>query len=82
MALPIPIDDSEVRFCRDCGGSMQPLGQFRICTNTTQNGDAKIPKDNCDTLGRISRNFCEFDGAAVDQGQLKCPVCGEVAMHP
>jgi hypothetical protein len=82
MALPIPIDNSEMRFCRDCGGGMVPLGQFRICLNTTQNGNAKNPKDVCKTLGRMTRSFCEFDGTAVNLGQLKCPVCGRSALIP
>lgn len=82
MALPIPINNAEVRFCRDCGGSMKPYGQFRICSNTTQNGDAKIPKDVCETLGMMTRSFCEFDGTAVEKGQLICPVCGRAALNP
>ncbi len=74
----------DVRFCRDCGGTMTCTKFGAYCENTTTTGNAKEPKDVCEPLGRERRLFCEHCGEPVPQVETVCPhlACGKTANHP
>lgn len=83
MASLQPFTDPGARYCRDCGGPLTVIiDNLRVCQNTTTQGEQQESKDTCRGLGRLRRNFCEFDGQRVAEGQTVCPTCKRIATVP